>query len=169
MAHPRVEQLRFARSEFLRGLEGLTDEEARRRFLPMNCISWMVGHLANQEYRYWELRAHGRDPMPQIKDLAPYGRPASTPALADALNSWRAVTALVDPYLDTLTTAALAERYIIDGKPFVETVGTLIQRVTYHYWFHIGESQAVRQLLGHTDLPEYVGSFTAEAAYHPET
>jgi hypothetical protein len=39
MAHPLVDQLRFARSEFRRGLEGFSDEEARRRFLPMNCLS----------------------------------------------------------------------------------------------------------------------------------
>jgi len=46
MAHPLVEQLRFARSELRRGLEGVTDEEARQRILPMNCIAWNVGHLA---------------------------------------------------------------------------------------------------------------------------
>ena len=46
MPHPLVDQLRFARSEFLRGLEGLTKEDAARRVLPANCISWNVGHLA---------------------------------------------------------------------------------------------------------------------------
>ena len=51
--HPLVTQLRFTRSEFLRGLEGITGEEARRRFEPMNCISWIIGHLANQEHAYW--------------------------------------------------------------------------------------------------------------------
>jgi hypothetical protein len=34
MVHPLVEQLRFARSEFMRGIEGVTDEEGQRRFLP---------------------------------------------------------------------------------------------------------------------------------------
>src|SRR4051812_20536632 len=43
MTHPLVEQLRFARSEFRRGIEGVSDEEARRRFLPMNCLSWNIG------------------------------------------------------------------------------------------------------------------------------
>jgi hypothetical protein len=33
MAHPLVDRLRFARSEFRRGLEGVSDEEAQRRFL----------------------------------------------------------------------------------------------------------------------------------------
>src|SRR5436190_12479202 len=28
-------------------LQGNNDEEARRRFLPMNCIAWNIGHLAS--------------------------------------------------------------------------------------------------------------------------
>ena len=104
MAHPLVDQLRFARSEFRRGLEGVTDEEARRRFLPMNCISWNVGHLAWQEQRYWLLYGAGR----------------------------------------------------------------LLLRVVYHYWYHTGENAAIRQILGHTGLPDFVGDLDAEAPYRPE-
>jgi len=59
MTHPLVTQLRFTRSEFVRGLEGVSDAEARRRFEPMNCIGWIVGHLANQENRYWVMYAQG--------------------------------------------------------------------------------------------------------------
>ncbi|MEP7293389.1 MAG: DinB family protein, partial [Chloroflexota bacterium] len=55
MPHPLIEQLRFTRSEFQRALAGVTDEDARRRFMPMNSISWIIGHLANQEQRYWLL------------------------------------------------------------------------------------------------------------------
>jgi hypothetical protein len=166
--HPRVEQLRFARSELVRGLAGVTDEEARRRFMPMNSISWIVGHLAGQEYRYWLLRAQGSDPLPIANELAPYGRPATTPPLDLAWDTWRRVVELVDPYLDGLTGADFESRYLINGQPHDETVGTMIQRVTYHYWYHIGESQAIRQLLGHTNLPEYVGDFTDEAVFRPE-
>jgi hypothetical protein len=39
-------------------------------------------------------------------------------------------------------------------------VGTLLLRNIYHYWFHLGEAHAIRQLLGHTDLPEFVGDMT---------
>ena len=53
MTHPLVDQLRFARNEFRRGVAGISDEDAARRVLPMNCISWNVGHLAAQEQRYW--------------------------------------------------------------------------------------------------------------------
>ena len=40
-----------------------------------------------------------------------------------------------------------------------------MQRVIYHYWYHTGENLAIRQLLGHTDLPEFVGNIDDEAPY----
>ena len=49
MTHPLVDQLRFTRSEFVRSLKGVSENDAERRLLPMNCISWIVGHLAHQE------------------------------------------------------------------------------------------------------------------------
>src|SRR5512143_2267643 len=101
--HLLVAQLCFARSEFARGLEGVTDEEARRRFLPMNCISWMVGHLANQEHRYWVILAQQQDIVPGLVDQVGYGKPASTPPLDEMWAAWRKVTAAADEFLDTLT------------------------------------------------------------------
>lgn len=167
-AHPRVEQLRFARSEFVRGLEGVGDEEARQRLLPMNSIGWMIGHMANQEYRYWLYRAQGQNPLPEVLELAAHGKPATTPPLDLVWDTWRRVVELVDPYLDELTNETLESRILIGGRPHDETIGTMVQRVTYHYWFHTGESQAVRQLLGHTDLAEYVGDFPDWAEYKRE-
>ena len=55
MPHLLVTQLRFTRSELVRCLEGVSDADARRRFEPMNCISWIVGHLADQENHFWVL------------------------------------------------------------------------------------------------------------------
>ena len=37
----------------------------------------------------------------------------------------------------------------------------------YHYWFHLGESHAIRQMLGHEDLPQFVGNMFG-ALYGPE-
>jgi len=59
--------LRFARTEFMRCLEGVFAEDASRRLLPMNCISWIVGHLAYQEHLYWVVRAQGRDLAPDLE------------------------------------------------------------------------------------------------------
>lgn len=35
-------------------------------------------------------------------------------------------------------------------------------------WYHLGESQAIRQMLGHTHLPIFVGAIHDEAPYMPE-
>ncbi len=76
MPHPLVQQLRFARSEFVRAFAGVTEEEGFRRFLPINSLGWMVGHLAAQERRYWLWRAQGSDFMAELDGIAGYGSPA---------------------------------------------------------------------------------------------
>ena len=77
MTHPLVTQLRFARSEFVRCLEGVSDEDARHRIMPMNCISWMVGHLAAQEQYYYIYFPQVEVPHPQLNKLVGFGHPAS--------------------------------------------------------------------------------------------
>jgi uncharacterized damage-inducible protein DinB len=169
MPHPLVEQLRFTRSEFKRGLEGLMDGEARRRLLPLNCISWNIGHLASQEQRYWLHRAQGQILLPEVNELYAYGAPASTPPLDQVWDAWRTITEAVDPWLDALTTEKLQQTVIINGTPSSYIFGSLLQRVIYHYWYHTGENMAIRQMLGHTDLPEFVGDIDSEAPYRPES
>ena len=83
--HPLVLQLRFARSELVRCLEGVTPEDAVRRVQPMNCISWVVGHLANQENAYWNILAGRGNPAPGLNDLVGFGKPASTPPMMSQL------------------------------------------------------------------------------------
>ncbi len=165
MPHPLVDQLRFTRSEFVRALQGVTDEEARRRFMPMNCISWMVGHLAWQEQRYWLTRAQGIVLVPEVNELTANGKPASTPPLDAMWTAWRTVTQAADPFLDSITPEMLTTYMTVAGKPDAETLGTRLLRTTYHYWYHTGESQAIRQMLGHTDLPQFVGD---QLPYRPE-
>jgi len=164
--HPLVAQLRFTRAEFLRGLESVSAEEAARRFDPINPIAWMVGHLAWHEQVLWLERAQGKTLTASVKE-ARFGGPPSTPPLADMLAAWRDITAAADPYLDGLTSAALLTHWERDGKKHPESVGTSLRRLTYHYWFHLGESQAVRQLLGHRNLPQFVGDIN-QAPYLPE-
>jgi hypothetical protein len=167
--HPLVLQLRFTRSEFKRALRGLGEEEALRRFMPMNCISWNVGHLAWQEQRYFLYYGQGRLPWPEIDKLFAYGAPASTPALSEMLAAWTAITKAADPWLDTLTPAKLLEHITRrDGRPGQRIFGSLLQRVIYHYWYHTGENLAIRQMLGHGGLPEFVGNIDDRAPYLPE-
>jgi uncharacterized damage-inducible protein DinB len=185
MPHPLVTQLRFARSEFVRCLEGISDEDSRNRILPMNCISWMVGHLAAQEQYYFVFFHQGKVPHPQLNKLVGFGHPATTPPLADMRQVWHDITAAADLFLDTMTTEQLQihlEQHLekdvkaLEDSLFgtaskealarvlaqksvrnAENNGTRILRATYHYFFHTGEAHAVRQQLGHPNLPYFVG------------
>lgn len=168
MPHPVVLQLRFTRREFQRALDGLTDDDARRRFMPMNCISWNIGHLTWQEQRYCLWRSQGQILLPHINELFAYGAPASTPPLDDMWAAWHTIIEAADPWLDTLTTEKLQQHVIIDGQPSDLLFGSLLQRLIYHYWYHTGENMAIRQMLGHIDLPEFVGNIDDEAPYRPE-
>jgi uncharacterized damage-inducible protein DinB len=161
-----VNQLRFTRSEFVRGLSGVSDEEALQRLGPMNCISWIVGHLANQEHAFWVVAPTGRNLVPALEALG-YGRPASTPPLGEMWQAWRTVTKAADEFLDTLTTDKLLTHLQRKGKPAPESIGTMLYRNIFHYWYHLGEGHAIRQQLGHRDLPQFVGDMS-RALYRPE-
>ena len=178
MPHPLVTQLRFARSEFARCLEGVSKEDATHRILPMNCISWMVGHLAAQEQDYFIFFPKGKVPHAQLNKLVGFGRPATTPPLAEMWNVWNDITKEADDFLDNLTSEDLEvvleqkienfeDSYFATASEKVlaqksvrssENIGTKILRTTYHYFFHTGEAHAVRQQLGHPDLPYFVGN-----------
>ncbi|MBI2333868.1 MAG: DinB family protein, partial [Chloroflexi bacterium] len=53
------------------------------------------------------------------------------------------------------------------GKEIQRTYGNLIQRTIYHYWYHLGENMAIRQNLGHSNLPQFVGNIDRQAPYKP--
>lgn len=167
MPHPLVVQLRFVRSEFVRCLEGVSAEDGIHRFEPMNCVSWIVGHLANQENGYWVLFAQGRQLAPGLNELVGFGKPATTPSLDEMWALWREVTAAADVYLDTITVEMLQTYLEWQGTTRQESVGTMLYRNIYHYWFHTGEAHAIRQMLGHKDLPQFVGNMS-QALYQPE-
>lgn len=106
--------------------------------------------------------------MPQINELFANGAPGSAPALDEMWDAWQTITEAADPWLDALTNEKLQEGVLWEGEPSDIIYGSLLRRVTYHYWYHTGENMAIRQLLGHTDLPEFVGDIDEEAPYRPE-
>ena len=168
MSHPLVDQFRFTRSEWLRGLEGVSEEDGARHFGPMNCISWTVGHLAWHEQRTFLQRPQNKVLFPTLNEFFAYGAAMSTPSLREMLETWHQVSQAADPYLDTLTTEILLTDLLLNGEPVGQSRGSALRRITYHYWYHIGEIQAIRQMLGHQNLPEYVGEIETEAPYRPE-
>lgn len=168
MPHPLVEQLRFTRAEFQRGLKNISEADGQQRLGPMNSLGWIVAHMAWHEQLCWLTRAQGILLVPEVREQAT-GAPASTPSLAAAWKAWKVITKASDPWLDTLTSQRLTEHLTQeDGTPYKESIGSYLLRMRHHYWFHLGESQAIRQMLGHSGLAHYVGEQHGKAPYRPE-
>ena len=146
----------FTLSEFERGLEGLSEDDARIRMkksdgAEMNAISWSIAHVA----AHWLIvAAYARgDDVPS--GLNPFGGPEADPTppqLSDALKLLAEAKASIEWFTDA------------DDRLFAETrdelrisrshgnVGTAIMRAALHTWCDIGEINAVRQMLGHPEV-----------------
>ncbi len=168
MAHLLVMQLRFARSEFVRCFENVSADEACTHIEQMNCLSWMIGHLAEQEQRFWVLRVQGKEVVSGLHEIVGPRRPTSTPPPDEMWEAWHTITSAADDYLDTVTPDVL-QTYLQreDGKAPYENVGTKLLRNIYHYWIHIGQAVLIRKLLGHVTLPQCVGDMS-DVMYRPE-
>ena len=168
MPHPLVLQLRFTRSEFKRAIAKVNEEDACKRVGPMNSISWTIGHLAWQEQRYFIYFPTGEYLLPEIQEGYAFGSPHSTPSANEMWTAWRKITKAADKWLDDLTTRKLLQMVELNGKKTNRMYGNLLQRVIYHYWYHIGEDMAVRKILGHTNFGYFVGNIDGKAPYTPE-
>ena len=168
MAHPTADLLRFTRSEWVRGLRGVSEDDAARHFGQMNSIGWIVGHLAWQEQRTLLWRRQGKLLLPDLNVHFAFGAPMSTPSLKAMRAAWNKVTKASDPFLDALTTKDLVRDLPLDGKPSGQNLGSALRRMTFHYWFHIGQNIAIRKMLGHSNYGVYVGDIDNEAPYVPD-
>jgi hypothetical protein len=65
------------------------------------------------------------------------------------------------------TTRRFLQNVVRDGKPTTYIYGNLLQRVIYLYWYHLGKNLDIRQQLGHTRLPQFVGNIDDQASYRP--
>jgi uncharacterized damage-inducible protein DinB len=166
--HPLVLQLRFTRSEFARAVSKLSEEEASKRVMPINSVSWTVGHLAWQEQRYFIYFPTGDYLIQEIQEKYAFGSPPSTPSVREMLKAWRRITKKADPWLDSLTSRDLLSMVELEGRKTNRMYGNLLQRVIYHYWYHIGENMAVRKILGCTPVGYFVGNIDGKAPYLPE-
>ncbi len=169
MAHVLVEQLRFTRSHWQRGLTDVTAGEGLQRHGRINPIGWMIGHMADHEQFCWfVLGQQQAAPMPLVDALAS-GEPASAPPLDEMWDAWHHITRASDPWLDSLT-AAQMEEYLPGDREQVENIGSSLLHVIYHYWYHLGEAMAARQLLAGDSqhpLPEFPGPID-ETPWHPD-
>ena len=144
-----LELARFALSEFERGLEGLTDDEARTRLTKadgtqMNAISWIIAHIAG----HWLLRP------PELDRYNFRSTDPTPPSLDEARKCLADAKAFVERWLPSADEALFS--YLPPENADGETVGTGLMRAILHTWFHTGEINAIRQMLGHAEIG-YVG------------
>lgn len=163
-----TDMTRFALSEFERGLEGLTDEEARLRMekadgTQMNSISWTVGHLAWHWCRV--RRIVTGDAYPEALNQFANGSTDPTPPSLEDAHRFLALA------IDSASWVADADGDLLARKnpknPASESVGTALMRVTLHTWFHAGEVNAIRQMLGHPEVM-FVGQMLGNLEWQPE-
>ena len=151
--HTLVQMLYLSRKEFERNLKGLSDEDARKRIEPMNCISWIVAHVACQNRAFfvdWPAdRAIDSRYLPYG-----YGAPASHPPLEEAMTLWQDACKESEAWLQAATSDSLQ---VIGNNPTAggESWGTLMVRCIFHTWCHLGEISSIRQILGHKP-PQFV-------------
>ncbi len=161
--HSLAKMQRFARTEFERGLDGLTEEDAQFRATKadgsqMNSIGWIICHMAFQE---WFLFIRGPRGC-ENERLASFatGAPACVPTLTEALDIWREATAAADEWLSQAGDEELGRT----TDAWFENLGTCLMRNTYHYWFHAGEVNAIRQMSGHPEII-FVGQMIGRLEY----
>jgi len=148
--------------EFRRGLEGLTADEALVRHpkadgTSMNAASWIVQHVAG----HWanvRARVTGEEPLARNPS-----RDGTPPPYAEALTAFEAPTRDLG-WLDAASDDVMASSHRELGG---ESVGTFLMRAVLHTWFHTGELNAVRQLLGHPEIA-FVGPFDGRLGWVPE-
>ena len=154
--HTLVQMYNITRKEFERNLNGLTDEDARKRIEPMNCISWIIGHVANQQHTFFVDWPQGKEGDARYRDFG-YGSPASQPPLEGVMTLWRDACDEADVWLQAATSDILQVRSQ-PTSPEGENGGTLLVRCIFHTWCHLGEISSIRQILGHRP-PEFVSMY----------
>ena len=148
--------------EFHRGIDGLTAAEVLVRHekadgSTMNAISWIVAHVA----AHWSnarALALGEEPSAPLPP-----QDGTPPSYDQALSLLRAATDDLG-WVSAASDERMSTRYARLGG---ESVGTFLMRAVLHTWFHTGEINAIRQLLGHPEI-RFVGAFDGALDWVPE-
>ncbi len=151
--HLLAQMLELTRKEFDRNLVGLTDEDARTCVEPMNCISWIIAHVANQHRSFFVDWPAGRETDARYASYG-FGAPASQPPLEEALGLWRDAGSESEPWLRAADEETLRDVPLV-YRGLNENMGALLVRCICHTWCHIGEISSIRQVMGHRP-PQFV-------------
>ncbi len=154
--HTLAQLLKLTRKEFERNLVGLTDEDARKHVAPMNCISWIIAHVACQHRAFFVDWPAGRQTDSRYLPYG-YGAPPSQPSLEEAMTLWQDACKGADAWLEAATGESL-QGICPNSLAQGESWGTLLVRSIFHTWCHLGEISSIRQILGHRP-PQFVNMY----------
>ncbi|MGY2875817.1 putative damage-inducible protein DinB [Marmoricola sp. URHA0025 HA25] len=138
--------LSFARSCVLKKVDGLGDEQLRRRFVVSDTtLLGLVQHLADGE-RYWFGHTLAGDPAYADVDFSMVVPPdrSATAVIAD----YRAAIAESDAHIATAGGLEALTRNPVDDRP--KTLGWVLAHVTSETARHAGHADILRELLDGT-------------------
>ena len=120
----------------------------------LNSGGWIVGHIAAQQDRFWNVLTQGLEPDPWLVESGyTRGNEGDTPSYTEAMAALGRVTDRCAGYLGSLTESDLERSIQLSSRSGREqTVGALLARSVGHLFAHAGELSAVASLVGAEDL-----------------
>ncbi|MBA30388.1 MAG: hypothetical protein CL905_00875 [Dehalococcoidia bacterium] len=141
-----IDQYRITNNQVLNYIDDVTDEESKLIFEPLNCISWTLGHLARYNNLTFAARSRGVEIPNEFKDFE-NGAPHSQKDLSYVKGLWHKTLSDTEKFLDGLNENDLVK--VLDNDSYnVDNLGTVMTRMIFHSWNHLGEIASVRQLIG---------------------
>ena len=73
-------------------MEGVSTEDAVKFVSSVNCLSWILGHLASQEQYLWLVAAQEVCLFPGLDAQVGYGSPKTSPPWNEMQTCWNQIT-----------------------------------------------------------------------------
>jgi uncharacterized damage-inducible protein DinB len=148
-----ITQLKFCHGAAHMNLEGLSEDESRRRPDPGgNSVNWILGHITC--VRHAVLHGLGETVAPNEK-LAQYrrgssGEPADPLPLADLIALFDELQPMFVATLQKLSESDLAGTGRLTRTPAGRdaTLGNALASLVFHESYHVGQLGVARRLLG---------------------
>ena len=120
-----IDQYKITNNQVLNYIDDITDEESKRIFEPLNCISWTLGHLARYNNLTFAARSRGVEIPNEFKDFE-NGAPHSQKDLSYVKGLWIKTLKDTEKFLDGLNENDLVK--ILDNDSNAgDNLGTVIK------------------------------------------
>jgi hypothetical protein len=146
MTHALIGQFLLTNDQVNKYYFDLSDDDIKAVFKPINCIGWLIGHMALGNYQF--LFKNIGNVIPEDAKLYGNGQPHSTPDKNFILNMWEDSADNLKKWIINVSDDDLINNMTGKMKDEKVNLGTDLSRMMFHTWNHLGEIASVRQLLG---------------------